>query len=201
MVLWIHGVFLEVRLRFSWYWGLHAPEEINGYYINYLIPEHYGTFCFLDSMDNVNVINQNCVIMKDHFWTIYKRPITSLFIFSMAVLGKQFPVELYTKEELMGRKVVRDSAHVTSKPHLLFQNVNLFSYNFQCHHVWFKYSYIGHAFPTIGKVYFLHLRKLAVTIVCTKLKGYALPLSIFSFWILQLKDFLEKNSWGVIFYV
>lgn len=135
MVLWIHGGFLEVRLRFSWYWGLHAPEEINGYYINYLIPEHYGTFCFLDSVDNVNVINQNCVIMKDQFQTIYKRPITSLSTFSMATLGKKFPVELYTKEELLGRQVVRDSAMWLQTHIFYFRMLIYFPLIFQCHHV------------------------------------------------------------------
>lgn len=47
--------------------SLRAPEKMNGYDINYVIPEHYGTFYFLDSVDNVNIINQKCVVMRDHF--------------------------------------------------------------------------------------------------------------------------------------
>lgn len=39
----------------------------------------------------------------------------------------------------------------------------------------------GHAFLTIGEVYFLQFKKLTVTVVCTKLKSYTLPLSTFSF--------------------
>lgn len=66
--------------------------------------------------------------MRDNFTEVL---ISSLFTYFLIMLVKKFSVELYTQEEgLTWREVVRGHTYVPSKPSLLFQNINLFHFDF-----------------------------------------------------------------------